>query len=67
MIRDNEIQYVVWDSFSAARSPYFSRSIRRFADRYNGRAVYTETISVPTSDGKRAKRPLITIFEVGPS
>jgi 4-amino-4-deoxy-L-arabinose transferase-like glycosyltransferase len=65
-IRDNEIQYVVWDSFSAARSPYFSRSLKRFADRYNGRAVYTETISVPTSGGKRAKKPLITIYEVQP-
>jgi hypothetical protein len=67
VIRDNEIQYVVWDSFSASRSEYFSRSIKRFADRYNGRTVYTETISVPTSDGKRAKKPLITIYEVQPS
>jgi hypothetical protein len=67
VIRDNEIQYVVWDSFSAARSEYFSRSLQRFADRYNGRVVYTETISVPTKDGKRAKRPLITIYEVQPS
>jgi hypothetical protein len=67
VIRDNEIQYVVWDSFSAARSPYFSRSLKRFADRYNGRAVYTETISVPTASGERTKKPLITIYEVEPS
>jgi 4-amino-4-deoxy-L-arabinose transferase-like glycosyltransferase len=67
IIRDNEIQYVVWDSFSAARSEYFSRSLKRFADRYNGRVVYTETISVPTSDGSRTKKPLITIYEVQPS
>ena len=27
-IRDNELQYVVWDSFSAARSSYFSSKLR---------------------------------------
>jgi dolichyl-phosphate-mannose-protein mannosyltransferase len=67
MIRDNELQYVVWDSFSAARSRYFSRSIRRYADRYNGRAVHTETVTVETGGGREVKRPLITIYEVRPS
>jgi hypothetical protein len=67
MVRDNELQYIVWDSFSAARSPYFSRVLRRYADRYNGRAVHTETVTVATDAGRRVKKPLITIYEVRPS
>ena len=31
-LRDNEIQYVVWDSFSAGRSPNFSDRLLRYAD-----------------------------------
>ena len=36
MIRDNELQYVVWDAFSAARSPFFARiahALRRALQR----------------------------------
>jgi hypothetical protein len=67
LIRDNELQYVVWDSFSAARSGFFARSIKRFADRYNGRAVHTESVTVTTKDGAKVRKPLITIYEVRPS
>jgi hypothetical protein len=67
LIRDNQLQYVVWDSFSAARSGFFARSIKRFADRYNGRAVHTETVTVKTAEGEKVRKPLITIYEVRPS
>jgi 4-amino-4-deoxy-L-arabinose transferase-like glycosyltransferase len=67
LIRDNQLQYVVWDSFSAARSGFFARAVKRFADRYNGRAVHTETITVTTAGGEKVKKPLITIYEVRPS
>ena len=64
LIRNNELQYVVWDSFSADRSPFFARAVRRFADRYNGRAVHTETVTVKSADGRNVERPLITVWEV---
>jgi hypothetical protein len=67
LIRNNELQYVVWDSYSAARSPYFSQTLKRYADRFNARAVHTETVTVTTGGGKRTRRPLITIYEVRPS
>jgi hypothetical protein len=67
LIRDNELQYVVWDSFSADRSSFFSRQVKRFADRYNGRAIHTETLTVTTARGEKVKKPLITIYEVRPS
>ena len=42
-IRHGALRYVVWDAFSAERSPTFSRRLLRYADRYNGRVVETES------------------------
>jgi hypothetical protein len=66
LIRTNDLQYIVWDSFSASRSPFFSNKILRYADRYNGRAVHTETVTVTTPDGEKAEKPVIVIYEVRP-
>ena len=66
LLRSNELQYVVWDAFSANRSPFFSKSLLRYADRYNGRAVHTESVTVTTPDGQKAEEPVIIIYEVRP-
>jgi hypothetical protein len=63
-IRHNEVQYVVWDSFSADRSPFFADKLLRYVDRYNGRAIHSESIRVKTAAGKVAEKPIITIFSV---
>jgi hypothetical protein len=65
LIRNNELQYVVWDSFSAARSPFFSEGVMRYVSRYHGRAVHTETVHVSTPSGDVAK-PVIIVYEVRP-
>jgi hypothetical protein len=65
-IRNNELQYVVWDSFSAARSPFFSKKLLRYADRYNGRAIHTQSVYTQTADGRRARVPLIIVYAVRP-
>jgi hypothetical protein len=65
-IRTGEIQYVVWDSFSALRSTFFSARLRDYADRYHGRVVHTESITVTTPDGQPASIPIIVIYEVRP-
>jgi hypothetical protein len=65
-IRQNELQYVVWDTFSAARSPGFSRKLLRYADRYNGRVVHAEVLQAETARGERAERPAIVVYEVRP-
>jgi len=65
-IRTGEIQYVVWDSFSALRSTFFSARLRSYADRYHGRVVHTESITVTTPDGQEASIPIIVIYEVRP-
>jgi Dolichyl-phosphate-mannose-protein mannosyltransferase len=66
LIRNNDLQYLVWDAFSAARSSFFSRRILRYADRFNGRLIHSETIEVETDDGNTARKPLISIYEVHP-
>ena len=55
VLRDNELHYLVWDSFSAARSPFFARRLKRYADRYNGRVVHTETALACTAGARRSR------------
>ncbi|MEO6579196.1 MAG: glycosyltransferase family 39 protein, partial [Candidatus Limnocylindria bacterium] len=35
-IRSGDMQYVVWDSYSASRSTFFGGRVREYAARYNG-------------------------------
>ena len=66
LIRDNDVQYVVWDAFSAARTPFFERRILRYVERYHGTVAHVETVPVRTADGATARKPVITIYEVRP-
>jgi 4-amino-4-deoxy-L-arabinose transferase-like glycosyltransferase len=65
-IRSGDLQYVVWDSFSALRSSFFSGRVREYTERYHGRVVHTETITVTTPDGEASSVPVIVIYEVRP-
>jgi hypothetical protein len=65
-IRNSELQYLVWDSFSAARSSFFSDKLLSYVKKYNGRAVHTETITVKAEDGNNVVKPVIIIYEVYP-
>jgi hypothetical protein len=64
-IRRNEVQYLVWDSFSAARSPHFSASLERYVDRFHGREVHRETVR-ETIDGVLVDNPVMIVYEVRP-
>jgi dolichyl-phosphate-mannose-protein mannosyltransferase len=65
-IRDGNVQYVVWDTFSAARSAGFSERLLAYVDRYDGRVVHTEVLPARTALGERAVRPAIVVFQVRP-
>ena len=65
-LRDNDIQYVVWDTFSAGRAPGFSARLLRYAERYGGRAVHVETLPMRTPGGHTARKPAIVVYEVRP-
>jgi 4-amino-4-deoxy-L-arabinose transferase-like glycosyltransferase len=65
-IRTNDVQYVVWDAFSASRSTFFSNKLLAYARRYNGRAVRTETMLVKSRSGLQVRKPLIVVYAVRP-
>ncbi len=65
-LRNSDIQFLVWDSYSAGRSSFFSDKLQRYADRYNGRVVHTETVEVRTPAGEIVDKPAIIIYEVRP-
>jgi hypothetical protein len=59
------VQYVVWDTFSAQRSPHFAESLQRYVDRYSGREVHRQSARVD-KDGRQVQTPLIIVYEVRP-
>lgn len=81
-LRTGEIQYAVWDSFSATRSSFFERKLLDYVDRYHGRVIYQESVLVTTlSQGAITRQdetscilkepdsyecPIIIIYEVRP-
>ncbi len=65
-IRSSTLQYLVWDSFSASRSPFFSDKLMAYVTKYKGRVVHTETIQVKDADGNMTNKPVIIIYEVHP-
>jgi hypothetical protein len=64
-LRTGTIQYAVWDSFSAARSPSFSERLLGYVKKYNGIAIHTETVQV-NDKGASTTRPLIIVYELRP-
>jgi hypothetical protein len=66
LIRSNEIQYLVWDSYSAERSVFFSDKLIQLAMRFNGRVAHTESITITTEDGIQIEKPVIIIYKVHP-
>ncbi len=65
-IRTGEIHYLVWDTYSASRSTFFSEKVLGYAARYNGRVVHTQTVTVITPKGDLGTKPAIIIYEVRP-
>jgi hypothetical protein len=65
-IRSSELQYIVWDSFSAARTPFFSDKLMSYVNKYNGRAVHTESIMFRDANGNLTTKPIIIVYEVRP-
>jgi hypothetical protein len=61
-LRKSELQYIVWDRFSAERSTFFAERLLAFTRRYHGRVVHTE--SVKGSAG--ASVPVVIVYEVRP-
>jgi len=63
-LRYSNVQYVVWDAYSADRSEHFSQSLRTLARRYNARVVHVETLTTTTPSGKSVEEPVIVVYAV---
>lgn len=62
-IRYGDVQYLVWDSFSANRSAFFSESLMRYIEKYHAQPIYTYSITTPDHPEGTA---IIIIYEVQP-
>ena len=60
-LRSADYQYVVWDAYSAQRSPHFADKELALVRKYHGVAVHTERATLA---GR--VRPVIVIYEVHP-
>ncbi len=65
LLRTGQVQYLVWDAYSAGRTPYFAQRLMTYVRRYKGSAVHTQTVTVTTPQGP-VQRPVIIIYEVRP-
>ena len=65
LIRSGDVQFLVWDSFTAARTPYFTEHLLGYVRRYHGQVVHTETVTVRRGQLDTAQ-PIIVVYKVRP-
>jgi hypothetical protein len=59
LLRTGAVQYLVYDAYSASRSPHFASKLLGYAKKYNGALVYA------SYDGSaRGRHPLVLVYEV---
>jgi len=61
-----EIQYIIWDAFSAQRSEFFSEKLLGYVQKYNGRVFHIESIPLTTGSGQTVDEPIIIVYRVYP-
>ena len=57
---------MVWDAYTADRTPFFSDQLLRYVTKYHGVVMHTETIRVRGEDGVEVDKPVMTVYEVRP-
>jgi 4-amino-4-deoxy-L-arabinose transferase-like glycosyltransferase len=57
-IREGQFQYLVWDAYTAKRTPSFAKKMTELVDRFHGIAVYTAT---STSGSASSPIPYATV------
>jgi hypothetical protein len=66
LIRTNAIQYLVYDSYSAARTPFFTQKLLNYVKKYNGILIYSDHQPARRPNGKTVQVPVVLIYEVHP-
>lgn len=62
LLKQGDYQYIVWDAYSARRSPIFSARALTLAQRYHGQIVDMQRGSF----AGKSDQPLVVIYEVTP-
>ena len=60
-LRDGDYQFVVWDAYSAARSPGFAAKELALVRKFNGRVVHSESARFAG-----ILQPVVVIYQVHP-
>ncbi|MBM7857219.1 ArnT family glycosyltransferase [Lentzea nigeriaca] len=60
-LREGGFSYVVWDAYSASRTPFFSEQLMGYVEKYHGIALHTETLNI-----SGVSTPVIIVYEVRP-
>jgi hypothetical protein len=63
-LRRNEVQYIVFDAYSASRSPFFANQLVKLKNKYNGRLVFSVTMPIRTPSGSTTHAPVIAVYAV---
>ncbi len=63
-IATGQIQYLVWDYYSATRSQYFSSKMMNFVDKYNGQLLHTISVDGISPDGMFIRLEVVRIYRV---
>ncbi len=63
-IRIGQVHYLVWDTYSAARSKHFSDRLNSLVAKYNGHLVYIISAQVANPDGSKSSVDIIRVYEV---
>lgn len=65
-IRTGHFQYLVYDAYSASRTPYFASQLQKYVTKHDGTPVYTGRVSITLRSGKVISVPTVVIYEVHP-
>jgi hypothetical protein len=66
LIRTNAVQYLVYDSYSASRTSFFTKKLLQYIRKYHGILVYGDYEPARRSDGSIGQTPVVMIWEVHP-
>jgi hypothetical protein len=61
LIRTGAVQYIVFDAFSANRTPVFAKKLLSLVKKYNGVKVYS---GYPESGSAGSHRPVVVVYQV---
>lgn len=60
------VEYLVYDAYSAARTPHFANRLLDFVERYGGEIVHEEMATLIGADGVPYEAPVVRVYRVGP-